>query len=87
MKKPKKGKTPTLICGSNGRPSKIVAKRKSNCAKCGDDITKNQECYEIPRVGRGFQSPRRYCISCFRKILGETKRDLDALFQDVFQVD
>ncbi len=87
MKKPKKGKTPTLICGSRGKPSRIVAKGLSHCARCGDDILKNQECYEIPQVGFGFQSPGRYCMSCFREILGETKRDLDALFQLVCQVD
>jgi recombinational DNA repair protein (RecF pathway) len=86
MKKPKKGKTPTLICGSRGAPSRIVAKRLSHCVRCGDDITKNQECYEIPRVGFGIQSPGRYCTSCFREILEETKRDLDALFEDVCQV-
>jgi len=83
MKKPKKGRTPTLICGSSGKPSKIVAKRKSNCARCGDDIIKDQECFEVPRVGFGLQSPKRYCIDCYTEILDQTKKDLDTLYQGV----
>ena len=83
MRKPKKGKTPTLICGSRGKPSKIVAKGLSHCAGCGDDIMKNQECYKIPRVGYGLKSPQRYCKVCFTEILNQTKKDLDDLFEAV----
>lgn len=81
MKKPKRGKIPTLICGSRGKPSKIIAKGLSHCTRCGDEILKGQECYSIPNVGSGIRSPSRFCLSCFKEILEQTQKDINTLLQ------
>lgn len=79
MKNPNpKGKTPSLISGSNGKPKRVVVERKSSCYRCEDDIHPGQNCFGIPRTG-SFSSSRRYCKECFEKILSKTAEDLDLL--------
>ncbi len=78
MKKNKpKGKTPSLIGLSNGRPVRAIAKKKSHCQRCGCDIICGQDCFEIPKFEAGFSTPKRYCRECFQNILDQTYRDLE----------
>ena len=78
MKK-KRGRTPSLITGSSGKPSKVSAKRARSCNRCSNDISLGEECFEIPKVGGGFSSKKTFCKECFKEILTQTKKDMTAL--------
>lgn len=73
MSKPK-GKIPSLIGGSNGKPILVVAGKK-----CHDDILKSEKCSDIPNLRSPFSSSKRYCISCYKLILKRTVDDVAEL--------
>lgn len=75
----KRGKTPSLITGSSGKPKKVIAKRQRSCKRCNEVIPKDEECFEIPKVGGGFRSVKTYCKLCFEEILNKTKDDIAEL--------
>ena len=72
-----RGKTPSLIGSTNGKPKKVAVKRKSKCNRCQSDILTGQDCFSIPKVGSGFKSEKRYCTTCFQKIIEQTEKDLE----------
>jgi len=74
-----RGKTPSLIGFSNGRPSRIVVERKSRCFRCGSDIEVGQDCFGIPKMQSGFKVTKRYCKSCFGNIILQTSKDLEGI--------
>ena len=74
----KRGRTPSLITGSSGKPNIKVAGRKRDCKRCKKDIFKGETCIEVPKPG-GFGKPKTYCISCFKEVLYKTQEDLDKL--------
>jgi hypothetical protein len=76
-----KGKTPSLIGSSLGRPRKTTVERSSKCKRCSGELTKGLECYEIPHLGGSFANYKRYCDMCFHGILMQTKVELDILIQ------
>jgi hypothetical protein len=78
MIKPR-GKTPSLISGSSGKPILVEAGRLRSCTRCKGDILKGVKCFEIPKIGGGFTPKKPYCSDCFSEILQETKSDLDQL--------
>lgn len=73
-----KGKTPSLIGNTNGRPKKVLVEKKSKCARCDDALYAGKYCIGIPTQSGGFTSTRRYCDECFRNILKQTSIDLEA---------
>lgn len=75
----KRGKTPSLITGSNGKPSVITVKKRRTCVRCSNKIESGDKCFEIPKVGGGFSNRKPYCCSCFKEVLGQTRRDLEEL--------
>lgn len=72
-----KGKTPSLIGLSNGRPERVQVERKSTCFRCSCDIGIGQECFGIPKIVSGFSKQKRYCKSCYQMILEQTEKDLE----------
>jgi hypothetical protein len=74
-----KGKTPSLIGSSLGRPRSAVAKRSSPCSRCDVDITMGASCFDVPQPQKKFASTRRFCTTCYRAVLEQTKRDLAEL--------
>lgn len=74
-----RGKTPTLISGSSGKPAATIAKKKRQCKRCKEDIILGDKIFEIPKTGGGFTQKTPYCMSCFKDILEETKKDLSAI--------
>ncbi len=80
-KKKPKGKTPSLIGGSNGRPRLADVKRLSHCYRCDDDLLSGTTCVEIPELGGGHSSARRVCDECYGLILDQTRADLEAARQ------
>ena len=78
-----KGKTPSLIGGSLGKPRKCIVQRTSDCKRCKASIQKGAECYEIAQLGGSFSSYKRYCNDCFSAIVYETRTVLDDLIKDI----
>jgi len=79
----KRGKTPSLITGSSGKPTMVKAKRRRPCCRCASDILLGEKCFEVPKIGSGFSSSKTYCLSCFKGVLEQTKKDLEDLENSV----
>ena len=74
-----KGKTPSLIGSSLGRPRKETCGRETPCSRCRRGIVKGEACYDVPQPQKPHSSTRRFCAKCFENVLEKTKRDLAAL--------
>ena len=74
-----KGKTPSLIGFSNGRPKRVVVVRKSACARCGCAIEASGTCFDIPKKSAGFTKECRHCEECYKAILDQTQKELEEL--------
>jgi hypothetical protein len=79
----KRGRTPSLLTGSSGKPTKTIAQRCRKCTRCSANISKNEVYFEIPKVGGGFTNKKPFCLECFKEILNQTKIDLSALEESV----
>jgi hypothetical protein len=71
-----KGKTPSLISGSNGKPLAVTAQRRCECSRCHGSISNGDRCFDIPKLGGAFRSTKRYCKVCFGQILEKSKQDI-----------
>jgi len=76
-----RGKTPSLIGSSLGRPDRTTCGRSTPCSRCGEDIAKGVLCYDVPQPSKPFAYPRRFCATCFANVLEQTSRDLAELRQ------
>ena len=74
-----KGKTPSLIGSSLGKPAKATSGKKCECSRCREAIAKGEDCYDVPQPLKPHSATRRFCRACFRDVLERTKRDLTAL--------
>lgn len=74
-----RGRTPSLIGGANGRPTKAVVKRKCECARCHTELVKDMICFDVPKLGSSFSNKKRFCEDCFQKVLIQTSTDLEEL--------
>jgi ferredoxin len=75
MTKPK-GKTPSLLTQSTGKPIPYECRRRTSCNRCKEVISLGEKCFQIPKSNSGFTSPKTYCLNCFGQILGQTKSEL-----------
>ncbi len=71
-----KGKTPSLLTQSTGKPSVYTCKRKTACSRCQEDILNGEKCFKIPKYSSGFTSQKPYCLKCFKLIIVPTQKDL-----------
>lgn len=78
-----RGKTPSLIGSSLGRPSKTTCGRRTPCSRCREDIFKGVDCYDVPRPTKSHSSTRRFCVGCFTEVLEQTGRDLEGLLAEI----
>ena len=78
-KKTPKGRVPSLIGGTNGRPVREDVLRRSKCYRCEDELVAGTSSIAIPRLGGGFANKRRVCDACYRAILKQTSDDLEEL--------
>jgi hypothetical protein len=74
-----KGKEPCLIGSTLGTPRVAVVDKKSTCKRCKCDLEKGTTCYEIPGLGGSFANYRRFCATCFKRILAKTQEKLNEL--------
>ena len=80
-KKTPKGRVPSLIGGTNGRPVREDVHRRSKCYRCEDELPGGTSCIAIPSLGRGFAPKRRVCSVCYHAILKQTSSDLEELWK------
>ena len=71
-----KGKTPSLISSTNGKPTPVKVQRKGKCSRCKSDIENGVNCFEIPKIGLGYKKRKRVCKICFINIIQQTEKDL-----------
>lgn len=74
-----RGKTPSLIGGSLGKPVATTAGRRCSCSRCDATIAMSEACFDIPQPSKKFQASRRFCRSCYREVLAQTRKDLEKL--------
>ncbi len=74
-----KGRTPSLIGSTLGKPRRVAVAAKSECKRCKGEITKGTNCVAIPQLGGSFTNLKRFCEDCYGKILEQTQADLDGL--------
>lgn len=72
-----RGKTPSLIGSSLGRPVAKVAGRSCACSRCKGNIAMGSKCYDVPQPLKTFSATRRFCTDCFALVLEQSRRDLD----------
>jgi hypothetical protein len=77
-KKIPKGRVPSLIGGTNGRPIRSNVLRRSTCYRCEDELAAGTSCIAIPKLGP-FSNKRRVCDVCYQAILKQTSGDLEEL--------
>lgn len=73
----KKGKTPSFITSSFGKPRIVEARRKRTCKRCDKEIERETTCIEVPQPGT--MGARTFCKECIREIIQKSREDLDAL--------
>lgn len=74
-----KGKTPSLIGGSLGRPVAATAGKRCSCSRCDSQIVMGESCFDIPQPSKKFRDTRRFCQRCFKDVLAQTRQDLEQL--------
>ena len=74
-----KGKTPSLIGSTLGRPNKKICGRKTPCSRCHADIKKNEVCYDVPQLRKPHSTTRRFCVRCYGALVKQTHVDLKKL--------
>lgn len=74
-----KGKTPSLIGSSLGRPQLATAGKRCNCSRCKGEILMGDTCFDVPQPSKTFSSTRRFCRECFTQVLAQTRKDLSEL--------
>ncbi len=74
-----RGKTPSLIGSSLGRPRKETCGRETPCSRCKKPISKGEDCYDVPQPQKPHSATRRFCADCFVGVLEQSKLDLEKL--------
>ena len=74
-----RGRTPSLIGSTNGRPVRIEVKKRCACQRCKEDIEAGEDCFGIPKLGTAFSNKQRFCALCFKAVLDQTRRDLSEI--------
>lgn len=72
-----RGKTPSLLSMSTGTPAQHVCERSTKCGRCKEAVSLNEDCFRIPRQSSGFTRKVIHCVSCTRKIVRQTRKDLE----------
>jgi hypothetical protein len=71
-----KGKTPTLLSQSTGKPFADICKRKTVCTRCKQSMTMGTKHFKIPKLLNGFTRDKPFCLDCTKSIIEQTKKDL-----------
>lgn len=75
MTKPK-GKTPSLLSQSNGKPFKETCNKGRTCNRCDKKIKKNEKFFIMGQKSGGFNHKNPFCTNCMKLIIEQTKKEL-----------
>jgi hypothetical protein len=75
MGKPK-GKTPSLLSISTGKPEVHSCGKLTPCDRCGERVAKGDACFRIPKMKSGFTNRPIFCVECTSDIVTRTKADI-----------
>ncbi len=78
MGKPK-GKTPSLLTITTGKPTVHKCGRATPCDRCGESVVTGATCFQIPKMANGFTKRPIFCIACTSDIVAQTKTDVAAI--------
>lgn len=78
MTKPR-GKTPSLLSKTNGKPCDETAKRTRKCCRCEGSIKKGSVFFIVPSTKAGFPYDKSFCLECFGNTLSQTEGELKEL--------
>jgi len=78
-----KGKTPSLLSMSTGKPTIYVCKKKTKCTRCKEEVTMGDKCFRIPKSTSGFTSKKIFCVDCTDSIIGQTKIDISQIESEI----
>jgi len=81
-----KGKTPSLLSMSTGKPTLYTCKKKMKCSRCKNEITMGQNCFQIPKMSAGFSSKKPFCIVCTDLIIKQTKTEIHQLENEISSI-
>jgi len=76
-----KGKIPSLLAKSTGKPTIYICKRKTTCGRCKKEIFAGDRCFKMSKQNSGFSTQKLYCLTCSRLIITQTKKEL-AIIED-----
>ena len=76
-----RGRIPSLISSSSGKPRFVTAKKSCSCSRCKKDISSGEVCVEIPKVGGAYTNWKRCCLDCFQTIIEQTDKDFKEIKQ------
>ena len=77
----KKGKTPSLVCGTAGKPRIVFAKGTRHCKRCEIKLGPATKCVEIPIPGSmGWKT---FCCHCFMDMIKQSREDLDTFEEQI----
>lgn len=79
MTKKPKGKTPSLLAQSTGKPIIDKCTRKTKCIRCKQDLLAGDCVIKIPKVESSYANKKSHCLECFKLILEQTKNDISDL--------
>ena len=74
-----RGKTPSLIGSSLGRPRADRPGCKTKCSRCEATVLKGELSYLVPQPKKPHSATRRFCADCFAGVLKQTRLDLEGL--------
>ena len=82
----KKGRSPSLIAGSNGKPHATSAKKRRKCKRCNEVIVLGDSLFEIPQKSGGFSKKSPFCLDCFNEVIQQTEKDVAALKEELIKL-
>lgn len=80
-----KGKTPSLITMSTGKPTLHTCGRTTLCERCGKEVATGTACFQIPKMKNGFTTRPIFCMECTFAIVLKTKTDIHSLEETLEQ--
>lgn len=81
-----KGKTPSLLSMSTGKPALYICKKKTGCSRCKNPITLGQSCFQIPKMLAGFSKKKMFCAKCTDLIIKRTKTEIHQLENELSSI-
>jgi len=81
--KKRRGKIPSLLSFSTGKPYKDTTKKEAKCNRCNLVILKEKTCFKVPKRSNGFTNDKIHCLTCVQEILQQTQKEIDEVKEEL----